>query len=149
MDLLLTPQQELNTCDPIVGWVFCLPQARNWNTCGTILGWIFSLPPTKELEHFWYYLTFWDGSSEHLWYYFGMAPTSDHWAVVQEGQVGAEQGSVSGGFSPGHAVSSTCDKGRTTHLKVPKREIFDRSDFPDFYRIRSSWVGDLVVKILT
>jgi hypothetical protein len=44
---------------------------------------------------------------EHLWYYFGMDPTSDHWAVVQEGQVGAEQGSVSGGFSPGHAVSST------------------------------------------
>jgi hypothetical protein len=34
-------------------------------------------------------------------------------------------------------------------LKVPKREIFDRSDFPDFYRIRSSWVGDLDVKILT
>jgi hypothetical protein len=34
-------------------------------------------------------------------------------------------------------------------LKVPKREIFDRSDFPDFYRIKSSWVGDLVVKILT
>jgi hypothetical protein len=32
---------------------------------------------------------------------------------------------------------------------VPKREIFDRSDFPDFYRIKSSWVGDLVVKILT
>jgi hypothetical protein len=37
-----------------------------------------------------------------------------------------------------------------THpLKVPKREIFDRSDFPDFYTIKSSWVGDLVVKILT
>ncbi len=34
-------------------------------------------------------------------------------------------------------------------LKVPKREIFDRSDFPDFYTIKSSWVGDLVVKILT
>jgi hypothetical protein len=34
-------------------------------------------------------------------------------------------------------------------LKVPKREIFDLSDFPDFFRIRSSWVGDLVVKILT
>ena len=34
-------------------------------------------------------------------------------------------------------------------LKVPKREKFDRSDFPDFYRIKSSWVGDLVVKILT
>ncbi len=34
-------------------------------------------------------------------------------------------------------------------LKVPKREIFDRSDFSDFYTITSSWVGDLVVKILT
>jgi hypothetical protein len=34
-------------------------------------------------------------------------------------------------------------------LKVPKREIFDRSDFPDFYTIESSWVGDLLVKILT
>jgi hypothetical protein len=34
-------------------------------------------------------------------------------------------------------------------LKVPKREIFDRSDFPDFYTIKSSWVGDSVVKILT
>ena len=35
------------------------------------------------------------------------------------------------------------------YLKVPKREIFDRSNFPDFYAIKSSWVGDLVVKILT
>ncbi len=34
-------------------------------------------------------------------------------------------------------------------LKVPKREIFDRSDFPDFYTIKSSWVGDVVIKILT
>jgi hypothetical protein len=34
-------------------------------------------------------------------------------------------------------------------LKVPKREIFHRSDFSDFYTIKSSWVGDLVVKILT
>ncbi len=34
-------------------------------------------------------------------------------------------------------------------LKVPKREIFDRSDFPDFYTMKSSWVGDLLVKILT
>jgi hypothetical protein len=34
-------------------------------------------------------------------------------------------------------------------LKVPKREIFDRSDFPNFYTIKSSWVGDLLVKILT
>ncbi len=33
--------------------------------------------------------------------------------------------------------------------KVPKREIFDRSDSPDFYTIKSSWVGDLLVKILT
>jgi hypothetical protein len=32
---------------------------------------------------------------------------------------------------------------------VPKREIFDRSNFPDFYAIKSSWVGDLVVKMLT
>jgi hypothetical protein len=29
---------------------------------------------------------------------------------------------------------------------VPKCEIFDRSDFPDFYTIKSSWEGDLVVK---
>jgi hypothetical protein len=31
---------------------------------------------------------------------------------------------------------------RANGLKVPKREIFDRSDFPDFYTIKSSWVGD-------
>ncbi len=35
------------------------------------------------------------------------------------------------------------------HLKVPKREMFDRSDFSDFNTIKSSWVGDLLVKILT
>ncbi len=29
---------------------------------------------------------------------------------------------------------------------MPKCEIFDRSDFPDFDTIKSSWVGDLVVK---
>jgi hypothetical protein len=34
-------------------------------------------------------------------------------------------------------------------LKVPKCEIIDRSDFPDFYTIKSSWVSDLVIKILT
>jgi hypothetical protein len=34
-------------------------------------------------------------------------------------------------------------------LKVPKREIFDRSDFPALYTRKSSWVGDLLVKILT
>ncbi len=32
-------------------------------------------------------------------------------------------------------------------LKVPKREIFDRSDFPDFYTIKSLCVGDFGVKI--
>ncbi len=32
-------------------------------------------------------------------------------------------------------------------LKVPKREIFDRSDFPDFYTIKPLRVGDFVVKI--
>ncbi len=35
------------------------------------------------------------------------------------------------------------------YLKVPKREIFDRSNFPDFFTIKSSWVCDLAVKILT
>jgi hypothetical protein len=32
-------------------------------------------------------------------------------------------------------------------LKVSKREIFDRSDFPDFYTIKSLRVGDFGVKI--
>jgi hypothetical protein len=32
-------------------------------------------------------------------------------------------------------------------LKVPKREIFDRSDFPYFYTIKSLRVGDFGVKI--
>ncbi len=32
-------------------------------------------------------------------------------------------------------------------LKVPKREIFDRSDFPDFYTIKSLRVGDFGDKI--
>jgi hypothetical protein len=30
-------------------------------------------------------------------------------------------------------------------LKVPKREILDRSDFPDFYAIKSLRVGDFGV----
>ncbi len=34
-------------------------------------------------------------------------------------------------------------------LKVPKREIFDRSDFPDFYTMKSLRVGDFGVKIKT
>ncbi len=33
------------------------------------------------------------------------------------------------------------------HLKVLKCDIFDGRDFPDFYTIKSSWVGDLEVKI--
>ncbi len=33
------------------------------------------------------------------------------------------------------------------YLKVPKREKFDRSDFPDFYTMKSLRVGDLGVKI--
>jgi hypothetical protein len=37
----------------------------------------------------------------------------------------------------------------TFPLKVPKREIFDRSDFPDFYTIKSLRVGDFTVKIKT
>ncbi len=32
-------------------------------------------------------------------------------------------------------------------LKVPKREIFDRSDFPDIYTVKSLRVGDFGVKI--
>ncbi len=32
-------------------------------------------------------------------------------------------------------------------LKVPKREKFDRSDFPDFYTIKPLRVGDFGVKI--
>ncbi len=38
--------------------------------------------------------------------------------------------------------------GNCPMLKVPKREIFDRSDFSDFYTIKSSWVDDVLVKIL-
>jgi hypothetical protein len=36
-----------------------------------------------------------------------------------------------------------------TVLKVPKCEIFDRSDFHDFYTIKPFWVSDFGVKILT
>ena len=32
-------------------------------------------------------------------------------------------------------------------LKVPECEIFDRSDFPDFYTIKSLRMGDFGVKI--
>jgi hypothetical protein len=46
-------------------------------------------------------------------------------------------------------VYCICQVYTQVRLKVPKREIFDRSDFPDFYTIKSSWVGDLLVNILT
>jgi hypothetical protein len=36
---------------------------------------------------------------------------------------------------------------RTNALKVPKCEIFDLSDFPDFYTIKYLCVGDFGVKI--
>jgi hypothetical protein len=45
----------------------------------------------------------------------------------------------------GICASRHCPKIYT--LKVPKREIFDRSDFPDFYTIKSLGVGDFGVKI--
>ncbi len=40
-----------------------------------------------------------------------------------------------------------CTKVGEHYLKVPKREIFDRSDFPDFYTIKSLLEGDFGVKI--
>ncbi len=36
---------------------------------------------------------------------------------------------------------------KIVYLKVPKCEIFDRSDFHDFYPIKSLWEGDFGVKI--
>ena len=39
--------------------------------------------------------------------------------------------------------------GKLPILKVPKCEIFDRSDFHYFYTIKPFWVDDFVVKILT
>jgi hypothetical protein len=35
----------------------------------------------------------------------------------------------------------------SNELKEPKREMFDRSDFRDFYTIKSLRVGDFGVKI--
>jgi hypothetical protein len=53
-----------------------------------------------------------------------------------------------------HASSRRAERRNGTladvkELKVPKHEVFDRSDFPDFYTLKSSWVGDVVIKILT
>jgi hypothetical protein len=36
---------------------------------------------------------------------------------------------------------------KISHLKVPKCEIFERSDFHDFYSIKPFWVGDFGAKI--
>jgi hypothetical protein len=44
-------------------------------------------------------------------------------------------------------ISEEDEKPFTSSLKVPKREIFDRSDFPDSYTIKSLRVGDFGVKI--
>ena len=44
-------------------------------------------------------------------------------------------------------LSVIAEFGLILTLKVPKREIFDRSDFPDFYTIKSLRVGDFGVKI--
>ncbi len=49
-----------------------------------------------------------------------------------------------------HAGKDKTDTKNTstfTPLKVPKCEIFDRSDFPDFYTIKSRPEGDFGVKI--
>jgi hypothetical protein len=50
-------------------------------------------------------------------------------------------------FLGGNGTGSRDFKTRDKHLKVPKREIFDRSDFPDFYIIKSLCVGDFGDKI--
>jgi hypothetical protein len=44
-------------------------------------------------------------------------------------------------------LSSTSSNGWSRTLKVPKCEIFERSDFPDFYTIKSRREGDFGVKI--
>jgi hypothetical protein len=57
---------------------------------------------------------------------------------------GAEQGAgQTVGQLPAHAIQRI--KAGSASLKVPKREIFDRSDFPDFYTIKSLRVGDFGV----
>jgi hypothetical protein len=45
-------------------------------------------------------------------------------------------------------ISEVEKKPFTFSLKVPKCEIFDRSDFHDFYSIKPFWVGDFGAKIL-
>jgi hypothetical protein len=50
------------------------------------------------------------------------------------------------GCSPRVFVRLRRWKNPPNRLKVPKREIFDRSDFSDFYTIKSQRVGDFGVK---
>ncbi len=52
-----------------------------------------------------------------------------------------------GGFGVVFPREKEETKQMAPYLKVPKREIFDRSDFPDFYTIKSLRVGDFGVKI--
>ncbi len=52
-------------------------------------------------------------------------------------------------FLPGDIFNASNAFLKVCKLKGVEREILDRSDFPVFYTIKSSWVGDLVVKILT
>jgi hypothetical protein len=65
---------------------------------------------------------------------------------------------VKGNKKPGNRIVSSDESGSssdgsgssgtvTRSLKVPKCEIFDRSDFHDFYPIKSLWEGDFGVKI--
>jgi hypothetical protein len=49
-------------------------------------------------------------------------------------------------WSVGHEFQSPAGQ-NLERLKVPKCEIFDRSDFHDFYPIKSLWEGDFGVKI--
>jgi hypothetical protein len=46
-----------------------------------------------------------------------------------------------------YVINCRAHAGPRGGLKVPKREIFDRSDFPDFYTIKPLRVGDFGVKI--
>jgi hypothetical protein len=40
-----------------------------------------------------------------------------------------------------HCISIQKNEKRKCNLKVPKCGIFDRSDFPDFYTIKSTYMG--------
>jgi hypothetical protein len=44
-------------------------------------------------------------------------------------------------------VPGLCFRTLRSKLKLPKCEIFNRSDFHDFYTIKPFWVGDFVAKI--